>query len=124
MEMADVRYWKTRRYAFGYTPHRQVDGKFHALKYRMRANDSGSLVKKVAFGRRKVARDRAYKWYQEAKAREKAPKPPKEKPKPTDQDKLAKVQARIKITQTKLKRLTTHLRKLKRQEKYYQKKVG
>jgi len=122
--MADVRYWRTRRYVFAYTPHRQSDGKFYAIKYRIGADGGGTAVKKVAFGRRKVARERAYKWYQEAKAKEKPQAPPKPKPKPTDQDKLAKVQARIKATQTKLKRLTTHLKKLKRTEQYYQKKIG
>lgn len=121
--MADILYWKTRRYAFGYTTHRQSDGKFCALKYRMKADGSGSLVRKVAFGRRKVARERAYHWFQQAKAKEKPPTPPKPKAKPTYQDKLAKVQVRIKATQTKLKRLTTHLKKLKRTEKYFQKKI-
>jgi len=77
--MADVRYWRTRRYAFGYTLHRQPDGKFYALKYRLKADGSGKLVKKVAFGRRLVARARAYHWYQQAKAREKPPAPPKPK---------------------------------------------
>jgi len=89
----------------------------------MKADGSGRLLKKVAFGRRRVARERAYHLYQQAKAKEKPPAPPKPKAKPTDQDKLAKVQARIKATQTKLKRLTTHLKKLKRTEKYYQKKA-
>jgi putative cell wall-binding protein len=121
--MADILYWKTRRYAIGYTPHRQPDGKFYALKYHTKVVGSGRLVKKVAFGRRKVARERAYKWYQQAKAKEKTPAPPKPKAKPTDEDKLRKVQTRIKATQTKLKRLTTHLKKLKRTEKYYQKKI-
>ena len=45
-------------YAFAYTPHKQSDGKFHAVKLRAVVE-----IKDVAFAKRKVARARAYKWY-------------------------------------------------------------
>jgi hypothetical protein len=63
------RYWRVRgdHYAFAYTTERTSDGKFWALKYRITKN-AWKLVKKVAFGRRRVAKARAYKWYQNRKA--------------------------------------------------------
>jgi len=57
-------------------------------------------VKKLAFARRKVAKARAYRWYQQAKAKEKPPAPPKPKLKPTNQQKLARIQERIKAAET------------------------
>jgi len=81
-------------------------------------------VKKLSFARRKVARKRAYKWYQQAKAKEKPSAPPKPKPKPTNQQKLTKIQERVKAAETKIKRLSTHLKKLRRKEKYYMKKIA
>jgi hypothetical protein len=50
---------KDDHFYFGYTPHRQPDGKFHACKWK----SGGLLVKDIAFGKRHVARARALKWY-------------------------------------------------------------
>jgi len=91
------------------------------MKHRLK---DGRVMRKLAFARRKVARNRAYHWYQQAKAKEKPLAPPKPKLKPTSQQKLAKIQERIKTTGTKIKRLSTHLKKLRRQEKYYLKKIA
>jgi len=60
--------WKGTRYAFGYSPWRTRDdetGKqgFYALKYRVLKNGNMKLVKKVRFGRRKVARERSWQWH-------------------------------------------------------------
>lgn len=61
--------WKGTRYAFAYTPHRTRDhtGKegFFALKYRILKNGQFKLIKKVRFGRRKIASQRSLKWYKE-----------------------------------------------------------
>lgn len=61
--------WKGIRYFFGYTPWKTKDpetGKegFFALKYRhMKKGNWMQLVKKVRFGKRKIARKRANIWY-------------------------------------------------------------
>lgn len=62
--------WKRTKYAFGYTPWKTKDydtGKegFFALKYRILKNGRWKLVKSVRFGRRKVARERSWKWHRE-----------------------------------------------------------
>jgi len=114
---------KNKRFMFGYSPWSLADGKFYAYKYR-RVSNGWQLAKKLGFARRKVARERSLQWHRKYynEQNKKQPKPPK--PKPTDQDKLTKIEARIKATQTKIKRLTTHLKKLKRSEKYYHRKKG
>lgn len=61
--------WKGKvAYYFGYTPWKTEDpetGKvgFFALKYRRLKNGTFKLVKSVRFGRRKIAKARAIKWY-------------------------------------------------------------
>jgi hypothetical protein len=45
-------------------------GHFYAMIYRyVKTTKTWKLVKKVQFGRRKIAKARAYKWYQDAKQR-------------------------------------------------------
>ena len=61
--------WKGTNYAFGYTPWKQKDPKtgkvgYFACKYRIIKDGSMKLVKSVRFGRRKVAKARAEKWYE------------------------------------------------------------
>jgi len=70
VRMPRFRYWRVRgdHYAFAYTTERTSDGKFWALKYRV-TKKAWKLVKKVGFRRRRVAKARAYKWYQERKRR-------------------------------------------------------
>ena len=56
-------------YAFGYTPWKTRDpetGKegFFALKYRVYRNGQWKLVKSVRFGKRKIAKKRAWEWHQ------------------------------------------------------------
>lgn len=62
------RNWKGTIYIFGYTPWRtEYNGKsgFWAFKYRQLKNGSCKLVKAVRFGRRKIARERSWKWHQQ-----------------------------------------------------------
>jgi len=59
------RKWKKTRYAFGWTTERQSNGKFVAFKYRILRNGNWKLVKKVEFGKRRVAKARALKWHQQ-----------------------------------------------------------
>lgn len=62
------RRWKGTRYLFGYTPWKTKDnGKvgYFALKYREFKNGKTKLVKSVRFGKRKTAKARAAKWYNE-----------------------------------------------------------
>ena len=59
---------KKTKYAFGYTPHKTKDletGKkgFFTLKYRILKNGTFKLVKKVRFGRRKIASKRSLEWH-------------------------------------------------------------
>jgi hypothetical protein len=70
VRMPRFRYWRVRgnHYAFAYTTERTSDGKFWALKYRI-TRKAWKLVRKAAFGRRKMAKARAYKWYQQRKAK-------------------------------------------------------
>ena len=63
------RYWRakignrrTDKYAYCYTTERCGDGKFYALVYRI-TRECWKMTKKVAFGRRKKAKEKAYKWY-------------------------------------------------------------
>jgi hypothetical protein len=60
-----LRYWQVKGdfFAFGYTPHKQSDGKFHAMKFR-----SNKEVKRLMFSSRKVAKKRVYHWYCQRKA--------------------------------------------------------
>jgi hypothetical protein len=52
--------WQERgdHFSFSYTPHRQDDGLFHAIKWK----DDRKIVD-IGFGRRRIARARALKWY-------------------------------------------------------------
>ena len=67
--MPRYRYWRVKgdHYAFAYTTERTNDHKFWALKYRI-TKKAWKLVKKVGFGKRRVAKARAYKWYCQRKA--------------------------------------------------------
>jgi len=67
--MPRYRYWRVKsdHYAFAYTTERTSDHKFWALKYRI-TRKAWKLVKKVAFGKRRVAKARALKWYHEREA--------------------------------------------------------
>ena len=61
--------WEKTTYYYGYTPWRTKDpdsGRegFWTLKYRLLKSGTWKLVKKIRFGRRKIARARAIKWYQ------------------------------------------------------------
>ena len=58
------RYWQIKKdkYAFGWTTEKDRKGKFYAFIYRILKN-KWKLTRKVAFGRRKKAKERAYKWY-------------------------------------------------------------
>lgn len=60
--------WKGTKYAFGYTPwktHNDGQEGYFACKYRILKNGNQKLVKAVRFGKRRVARARAEKWYNE-----------------------------------------------------------
>ena len=58
--------WTKTVYIFAYTPwrttHNGIDG-FWTLKYRVYKDGRWKLVKKVRFGRRKIADRRAKQWY-------------------------------------------------------------
>ncbi len=58
--------WKGTVYIFAYTPwrtkHDGVEG-FWTLKYRVYKDGHWKLVKKIRFGRRKIADKRAKKWW-------------------------------------------------------------
>jgi hypothetical protein len=58
---ADVRYWERRNdiFQYGYTVKPQLDGKFHAIIAK-----NGTITRDVPFGRRKVAKNHAYSWYE------------------------------------------------------------
>jgi len=62
-----IRFWQVRddSFSFGYSTHRQPDGKFHAYKFQRQSSTTlrGGQVKDVAFGKRRVAKARAYHWY-------------------------------------------------------------
>lgn len=62
--------WKGTPYAFGYTPWKQRNPEtdkvgYFACKYRILKDGSLKLVKAVRFGRRKIAKARAEKWYED-----------------------------------------------------------
>ena len=65
--MPRYRYWqiKNDHYAFCYTTE-PTSGKFYAMVYRI-TKKSWKIGRKVAFGRRKIAKARAYKWYRQRK---------------------------------------------------------
>jgi len=127
--MADVLYWIAGNQAFGYTPHRQTDGKFYAIKYRYNTKTKrGTAIKKRAFSRRKKAKETAYKWYQKRKAvleKLKAAKP--KKPEPTKaeiiQKKIEKCEVYIRRHQKALKLQKTLIGKWEKKKKYYQKQL-
>jgi uncharacterized protein HemX len=127
--MADVRYWVAGNRAFGYTPHRQSDGKFYAIVYHYdKKTGRGTAIKKRAFARRKKAKAKAYEWYQKRRAtieKLKAAKPVKPAPTKAEllQKKLSQIQNSLKKLQSKKKRLETLIKKRKKQVAYYQKKL-
>lgn len=60
--------WKGTRYLFGYTPWKTKDPKtgktgYFTVKFRLRKDGGGRCVKKRRFGKRKVAKAYAIKWY-------------------------------------------------------------
>jgi len=126
---SDVRYWIAGNQAFGYTPHRQPDGKFYALKYKYDSKlGRGSLIKKRAFGRRKKAKETAYRWYQKRKAaleRMKVVRPVKPEPTKLEilQKKIYKADAYIRRHQTRLKLTETLIKKWERRKKSWQKQL-
>ena len=72
--MPNFRYWRPpnkrerekigkNKYIFGWTTERDRHGKFYAFKYRELANGNWRLKKKVAFGKRRVAKARSSKWH-------------------------------------------------------------
>jgi len=61
----NMRYWQRGKAIFAWTTE-PVKGKFWALRYRVLKNKSWRLKHKVAFGRRKIAKARAKKWFEEA----------------------------------------------------------
>ena len=61
----NMRYWEAKRgdpYKFCWTTQRTSDGKFWALIYRLLKDGTWVLKKKVAFGRRRIAKKRAHTW--------------------------------------------------------------
>jgi len=124
----DVNYWQVKGdfFSFAYTPWRQPDGKYYALRYR-----SNVLVKKVAFGRRKIAKKRAYEWFCKRRellkwiAAKRAAKPKKPVPTKTEilQKKLERILGNIKKMETKKKRLETLLRKRRKTAGYYSRRI-
>ena len=58
--------WTGTTYIFAYTPwktiHKGIEG-FWTLKYRILKDGRWKLVKKVRFGKRKIANKRALKWW-------------------------------------------------------------
>ena len=56
-------HWKKTRFIFGWTTERDSNGKFYAVKYREFHDGSFKLSKSVAFGRRKIAKARSKKWF-------------------------------------------------------------
>lgn len=127
--MADVRYWVVGGQAFGYTPHRQTDGKFYVFKYRYyKKTGRGETIKKRVFGKRKKARETAYHWYCQRKAvLEKLASTKPKKPEPTkaeiQQQKIAKCEAYIRRHTTRMKLTKTLIKKWERHKKAYQKKL-
>jgi len=64
-QQPNMRYWEVNRkdaYKFCWTTERCSDGKFYAITYRVRKDGTWILKKKVAFGKRRVAKKRAYNW--------------------------------------------------------------
>jgi hypothetical protein len=122
-------FWQVKGdfFAFGHTPHRQSDGKFYAMKYR-----SNILVKKVVFGKRHKAKEKAYHWYcqrrnvlEKLAAKRTAAKPVKPVPTKADiiQKQIEKCEAYIRRHSTRMKLLKTLIKKWERKKKYYQKKL-
>ena len=134
------RYWQELKdyFRFFYYPQRSSDGKFHACKVNLHTG----RIKDVAFGKRKTAKARAYKWYckrrealdkrknrvEEAKRKGQIQltviqKKEKELRKKIDiahkhMRELAKI---IRQSQTRIKRATTLLAKWETREKRYTK---
>jgi hypothetical protein len=61
------RCWQLGSRIYAYTTQRQPDGKFHAYVFRSLKDGTWRALRCVKFARRKVARARAYRWYQRAK---------------------------------------------------------
>ncbi len=68
--MPRYRYWQPKgdHYAFCYTTEPTANGKFYAMVYRI-TKKSWKLTRQVAFGRRKIAKARAYHWYCQRKSK-------------------------------------------------------
>jgi len=128
--MYDVRYWVAGNQAFGYTPHRQPDGKFRALKYKYNSKKGrGSLIKERVFGRRKKAKETAYRWFIERKAvleKLRAARPVKVAPTKAEilQKKISKADANIKRHEKRLKLLKTLIKKWERRKKSWQRQIN
>jgi hypothetical protein len=64
-QMPRYRYWRFHNYAFCYTTERTSNKKFYALIYRIiKKGKVWKLKKKVAYGKRKVAKKKAYEWFE------------------------------------------------------------
>lgn len=111
-----------RLFQFGYTPWRQPDGKFYALKYRLN-KEGGTCVRKRGFAERKKAIQYATKWYNEYynSSNVKALEVPK--PKPTKNEVIAKklehAREMLKVADRRLKRANTIRKNWNRRVKYY-----
>jgi len=127
---SDVRYWVAGNQAFGYTPHRQQDGKFYALKYKCDSKlGRGSLIKKRAFGRRKKAKETAYHWFCQRKGvleKLRAAKPVKTVPTKAEilQKKIDRADAHIRRHEKRLKLLKALIKKWERRKKSWQRQIN
>jgi len=61
-----MRYWKASGKKFCWTTERCNDKKFYALVYRVNKDGSERLIKKCAYGRRKVAKAKALEWFRKS----------------------------------------------------------
>jgi hypothetical protein len=67
-KMPRYRYFQFQKDMYCWTTEPTNDGHFHAMIYRyVKTRKLWKMVKKVQFGRRKIAKARAFKWYQNAK---------------------------------------------------------
>jgi len=131
-KMPRFRYWRHSddNQAFAYTT-QKVDGKFWAIKYRInKKQQKWTAVKKVPFGRRKKAKERAYHWYCQRKPvfeKLTAKKTSLQKPLPTKaeilQKKIRKCEGYIRRHSIRLKLTKTLLKKWEQKKKYYEKKL-
>lgn len=103
------RYWQEKNdyFRFGYYPQRSSDGKFHACKVNLRTG----RIKDIAFGKRKTAKARAYKWY--CKRREALDKRKKNlEKKKNGQIQLTVTQKKEKELRKKIDNVRKHMREL------------